>query len=305
MMARQTKSRSAERLVDILMELHLHGIVTRNSLMQKYAITERTVYRDLNALSPIIEHCGGGEYKLITPVQAETGNGLPQSLATFLKADSYFPERGKDFWQNLDERLKDNYISIHPLKPEHTVKSDLRRHLLSIEKAIKQRSVCRLVYNGKERELHPYKIINQQNIWYLLATENGKSKSFSISQIAWFDIKKETFNVDDKVLSLLGGSPTPWVSDSDFMVKLRVSGRHSRYFKRRDLLPEQQILHENSDGMTLSCRAAHEKQIIPLILFWLPDVEIIEPLWLKDSLHTMLRGYLSEQENQKFPTDTK
>ena len=50
-MAKTTRSRSAERLVDILVELHLNGVVNRSALMTKFKITERTVYRDLNALS--------------------------------------------------------------------------------------------------------------------------------------------------------------------------------------------------------------------------------------------------------------
>lgn len=49
-MAKSTRSRSAERLVDILVELHLNGVVNRSALMEKFKITERTVYRDLNAL---------------------------------------------------------------------------------------------------------------------------------------------------------------------------------------------------------------------------------------------------------------
>ncbi len=53
-MAKSTRSRSAERLVDILVELHLHGVVNRSALMDKFKITERTVYRDLNALSRLL-----------------------------------------------------------------------------------------------------------------------------------------------------------------------------------------------------------------------------------------------------------
>jgi DeoR/GlpR family transcriptional regulator of sugar metabolism len=55
------------------MELHLHGVVSRHALMQKFNITERTVYRDLNALSPIVEHTGGGQYRLIHAVQNSAG----------------------------------------------------------------------------------------------------------------------------------------------------------------------------------------------------------------------------------------
>ena len=37
--------------------------------MQKFGITERTVYRDLQALSPIIEHDGKGRYQLLPTYQ--------------------------------------------------------------------------------------------------------------------------------------------------------------------------------------------------------------------------------------------
>ncbi|WP_249538731.1 WYL domain-containing protein, partial [Escherichia coli] len=51
--------------------------------------------------------------------------------------------------------------------------------------------------------------------------------------------------------------------------------------------------HDN--GITLSCKAAHKNQIIPLILYWLPDVEIIEPVWLKEAVLTMLGKYLTAE----------
>lgn len=54
-MASSPRSRSAERLVDIIIALHRNGSVNRRDLMQKFGITERTVYRDLQALSPIID----------------------------------------------------------------------------------------------------------------------------------------------------------------------------------------------------------------------------------------------------------
>ena len=54
-MADSTRNRSAERLIDILVELQNYGVVSRHNLMKKYNITERTAYRDLNMLSPFIE----------------------------------------------------------------------------------------------------------------------------------------------------------------------------------------------------------------------------------------------------------
>ncbi|WP_217480889.1 HTH domain-containing protein [Enterobacter chuandaensis] len=79
MKAKTTRSRSAERLIDILLELHLHGVVNRSALMEKFKITERTVYRDLNALSPGVEHTGNGLYRLIHSAQSPGGRDLSYS----------------------------------------------------------------------------------------------------------------------------------------------------------------------------------------------------------------------------------
>ncbi|MBL7314444.1 HTH domain-containing protein [Escherichia coli] len=65
-MVDSTRNRSAERLIDILVELQNYGVVSRYNLMKKYNITERTAYRDLNMLSPFIEACGDGKYRLIS-----------------------------------------------------------------------------------------------------------------------------------------------------------------------------------------------------------------------------------------------
>ena len=64
-MVSSPRSRTAERLVDIIIALHRNGSVNRNDLMRRFGITERTVYRDLQALSPLIEHDGKGQYQLL------------------------------------------------------------------------------------------------------------------------------------------------------------------------------------------------------------------------------------------------
>ena len=208
-MANSTRSRSAERLVDILMELHLNGVVNRSALMEKFKITERTVYRDLNALSPIVEHTGSGQYRLIHSAQISAGQGLHHTIANFLNADNFFPDRSAEFWQKLESRVDDNHILILSNDAEHTVQTDIRRHLPNIEKSIKNRNVCQIVYKGKTRLINPYKLINKKNIWYLQATESSRLKSFSLSQISWFDIQSTTFTPDNNAVGLLEKSLDP------------------------------------------------------------------------------------------------
>ncbi|HDR2893784.1 TPA: WYL domain-containing protein, partial [Enterobacter asburiae] len=177
----------------------------------------------------------------------------------------------------------------------HTVKTDIRRHLPNIEKSIKNCNVCQIVYKGKTRQINPYKLINKKNIWYLQATENSRLKSFSLSQISWFDIQGATFTPEESTLALLEKSPGPWVSEDTFEVKIFINNNISHYFRRRNLLPEQELIAEQHSGTTLRCQAAHENQILPLIFYWLPDIQVLEPQWLKDKLLDTLEGYLAKQ----------
>ena len=288
-----TRSRSAERLVDILLELHLHGVVNRQALMHKFNITERTVYRDLNALSPIVEYTGNGLYRLIHSPQGHTGPGLHHVIANFLNVDDYFPDKGREFWQKLESRVEENHIMILGNEAERKEKWDIHAQLAAFEKAIKGQQVCQILYKGKSRQVNPYKVINKKNIWYLQATEGGRLKSFSLSLIQWLDIRSETFTPDNDTLELLEKNPDPWVSEETFEVDVLIPTTIAHYFKRRDLLPGQEILAEDKNGITLRCHAAHENQILPLLFYWLPNIEVLGPAWLKATFFKTLHDYLA------------
>lgn len=288
-----TRSRSAERLVDILLELHLHGVVTRQALMHKFNITERTVYRDLNALSPIVERCGDGQYRLIHTRPGQSGPGLHHVIANFLNVDDFFPSTGREFWDKLESRVEENHIMILGNDAERTGPKDIHGLLAAFEKAIKGQQVCQILYKGKSRQINPYKVINKKNIWYLQATEEKRLKSFSLSLIQWLDIRSETFTPDNDTLDLLEKNLDPWVSEETFEVDVFIPTSIAHYFTRRDLLPGQQILAQERQGITLRCHAAHENQILPLLFYWLPNIQVLEPAWLKASFFKTLEDYLA------------
>lgn len=288
-----TRSRSAERLVDILLELHLHGVVSRQALMHKFNITERTVYRDLNALSPIVERCGDGQYRLIHARPGHAEPGLHHFIANFLNVDDFFPATGRDFWDKLESRVEDNHIVIFGNDAERTGPKDIHSLLAGFEKAIKGQQVCHILYKGKSRQINPYKVINKKNIWYLQATEEKRLKSFSLSLVQWLDIRSETFTPDNDILELLEKNRDPWVSEETFEVEVFIPTHIAHYFKRRDLLPGQEILAEDKQGITLRCHAAHENQILPLLFYWLPNIQLLEPAWLKTSFVKTLEDYLA------------
>jgi len=283
-------------LVDILLELHLHGVVSRQALMHKFNITERTVYRDLNALSPIVERCGDGQYRLIHARPGHAEPGLHHAIANFLNVDDFFPTTGREFWDKLESRVEENHIMIFGNDAERTGPKDIHSLLAGFEKAIKGQQVCQILYKGKSRQINPYKVINKKNIWYLQATEEKRLKSFSLSLIQWLDIRSETFTPDNYTLELLEKNRDPWVSEETFEVEVFIPTHIAHYFKRRDLLPGQEILAEDKQGITLRCHAAHENQILPLLFYWLPNIQVLEPDWIKERFVGTLENYLASAE---------
>ena len=70
-------------------------------------------------------------------------------------------------------------------------------------------------------------------------------------------------------------------------------GHEEVWFTRRDLLPDQELVTESDDGVTIRCQASHENQILPLIFYWLPNIQVLEPAWLREKLFETLEGYMS------------
>ncbi len=143
----------------------------------------------------------------------------------------FFPERDEGFWQKLENRATEKHIRVQFHNPEHTIRDDLRKYLDVLEKAICNSNVCQIAYAGKIRIVHPYKLTNQRSIWYLLATEENKLKSFSLAKnkMAGYK-KKEKFAKSDEIQSLVSESCDPWVSDKTFDVVLFIHSNIAHYF---------------------------------------------------------------------------
>ena len=47
--------------------------------------------------------------------------------------------------------------------------------------------------------------------------------------------------------------------------------------------------------MSVCCLAAHENQILPLIFYWLPNIQVLEPAWLKEKMVATLESYLAPE----------
>ncbi len=78
-------------------------------------------------------------------------------------------------------------------------------------------------------------------------------------------------------------------------MKIFIKDNISHYFLRRDLLPEQSW-RSNRAGHAALPGGAREP-ILPLLFYWLPHIQILEPNWLKEKLIRTLENYLAVERN--------
>ena len=67
-----------------------------------------------------------------------------------------------------------------------------------------------------------------------------------------------------------------------------------RGFTRRNLFPNQEIICRLENGeLLISCKNIHEREIIPLVQYWIPYLTIISPSELQEKMAKTLQQYLT------------
>ena len=67
-----------------------------------------------------------------------------------------------------------------------------------------------------------------------------------------------------------------------------------KYFERKPLRG-QTIIGEDKDGsIEIEIKLTHEMEIMPLILYYIPYIKVLEPQWLADDVKERVQDYLKE-----------
>jgi predicted DNA-binding transcriptional regulator YafY len=183
-------------------------------------------------------------------------------------------------------------------------------HLHTIKKAVRQSRYLSIGYMKEKliayNDVKPLKIVFAQNNWYLavLIKDNNARYSFTLLRMAFItsvsmqgkftktqEVKQALAHLDElqTLFSTMGDTP--------YEVRLLAQRSIARYFREKKYLRSQQIVQENPDGsLLLSYRITNEKEILPLIMRWLPDIYVISPRKLKTRLNRMLSRYIKRNE---------
>lgn len=302
----------ADRLLSILMLLQVHHRLTARDLAERLEVSERTIHRDMEALSsagiPVVAERGqGGGWSLLDSYQTTlTGLNLAEIQALFLaKPTHLLADLG---WSQAFEAALLKLLAALPSANRQQAEAVSQRIHLDptgwhhweeemaafpiLQTAIWQERQLQLTYersDGKlvERLVNPLGLVAKGSIWYFVASVDEEVRSYRISRVHHATImdtpciRPAGFNLAEywqqSLIEFKANLPR-------YQVMLRVAPnllprlRYGGYFAKIE-----QIGSPDADGwFPVSIRFDVEEAACAYVLGFGSQVEILEPLDLRD-----------------------
>ena len=151
-------------------------------------------------------------------------------------------------------------------------------------------------HNGSERKVKPYKLINTNGVWYLLADEKAKLKHFTLSKIKNFKILDETFTPSNIFLKRIEENNLKWLNTSVKTARILVLPKAREYFERKQVFKSYKLIKDDENGILLDVEFAFDDELLNIIKAWIPYMKIIKPKELDAKLKDILKNYINDIE---------
>ena len=281
------------RLFKILYHLLDKGQATAPELAERFEVSVRTIYRDIDALS------GAG-----IPVYTEAGrNGGIHLLNDFVLDKAVLSEAEKQeilaalqsihITRNMDgSRTLQKLSALFQLHSENWLEVDFSRwgnpgydnetfELLK-SAVIRHRSV-KLRYAGsyeeiRERTVQPYKLVYKAKAWYLQAfcTEKQDWRVFKLNRILELEVLEEGFS------QLNPPGPIETFEGEYPKVTLRFPKEMS--YRVYDEFDKAQIQRQENGDLIVSANMPEDPWLIGFLLSFGTRVDILSPAHLKEAV---------------------
>ncbi len=307
----------ADRLLSLMMLLQIHGRMTARELALELEVSERTIYRDIDALSgagiPVFGEPGPeGGYALLEDYRTNlTGLTETEVRALFmLSIPTPLVELGES--QNLKSALLKLSAAL-PVTHRQDEASVRQRilidstwwnqgnekvpHIQTIHQAIWQDRKLHIVYDlffqvTIEQVVDPYSLVAKAGIWFLIFASNKKIQAHRVSDLTGAHITDEVFERPPDF-----DLPVFWKDWCDaheslmaeFTVTVRVAPEFipmlPHYFGREIYSGQnQEEKLDDLGGITLELSFESFEAARDRILGFGRGVEVLEPLQLRRSI---------------------
>ena len=314
----------ADRLVSIMLLLQIHQRMTAGQLAKRLEVSERTILRDMDALSgagiPVFAERGiGGGWSMVEgyrtnltgltrdeiqalfltkPSRLLADLGLEKaSNAALLKLHAALPSASRDTADYSRQRI---YIDISGWnRPEESI-----RFLPLVQEAVWRDRKLHLTYqrgggcDPVERLVDPLGLVAKGSIWYLVAGVDGDIRTYRVSRFEGAEVTEQPcVRPDDFDLAAYWERSAATFKDNfprydatmrcapEILPRLRYAGRFARV---------EQIYPPDEDGWAkVSIRFQFDWEACEYALGFGPRMEVLEPAPLREMVVRMAESTLA------------
>lgn len=286
------------RLFKIVYYLLDKGKATAPELAEKFEVSVRTIYRDIDALS------GAG-----IPIYAEAGrNGGIHLMNNFVLDRSLLSEEEKteilDALQGLStiQNMKNNdtlnkLSALWGISSENWLEVDFSRwgnkqsdneKFELLKSAIIHHKSVKITYAGSsesvsERIIHPLKLVYKSRDWYLKAycTEKQDYRLFKLTRILEWEILNISF--------IHHSFPKQEENSQQIYNKITLRFPKEMAYRVYDEFDRTEVCRQENGDFIVSVQMPEDMWLISFLLSFGTQVEVIEPDYLKDILAQQAR----------------
>lgn len=273
------------RLGLILTRLNNGESIAVRELSEEFNVCEKTIRRDLTQRLAYLSLIRlAGRYRLPEGVLGQRSNTDLRHFTRILGIEDLFPRWDDRLLNILLGNTANNPFLIKQRAYENC--GAFMSTLNTLSDAIRDQKKISFSYKEKNFQLiEPYRLVSDRGLWYLAAQDDGVLKSFVISAVKQVIISNVSFQVSLAVQQQIEDAESVWYGDNLTEVLISVSAKAAPWFLRRALLPGQEVIHTSqSGGLLVISRVAHPSQIIPLVKYWIPEVEVIQPASIRNQI---------------------
>lgn len=284
-----------------MLKNNVHGM-TIAELANELDVSTKTIQRDLyKVLSDLGAVKDGRTWKIDPKLANDDLNTNERLILGIL--DEMAKSAGKIFYSKAHSLLTQITQQL-----EHPIFANVNGEYLeeknielfeNIEKAIKEKTEIKFDYEKYNFHVKPLKLAFFDGFWYLLALhiQNNKEtfKKYHLKTIRNVQILNKTFEIPALVEERLKYANSVWFNlDEQFVVRLFIDKEIKKYFERKPLRG-QTIIGEDKDGsIEIEIKISNTMEILPLILYYIPYIKVLEPQSLANEIKDRVQGYLKE-----------
>jgi predicted DNA-binding transcriptional regulator YafY len=306
----------ADRLLSIMLLLEMHERMTAAELARRLEVSERTILRDMDALSsagiPVVAERGtGGGWRLMEGYRPQlTGLTVEEVQSLFFSrpqgalAELGFKEASESawlkLWGSLGARAREQATFVHErilIDPRGW--RDSSQALTALPKLIEalwRGRQVRFEYESAlhergERLVHPLGLVAKGSAWYLAASRDGELRSYRVSRASnviveadaairpdGFDLAKYWEESSSRFREQLPEVQATYLVDPSVL----------RWIRYRGWRIVEQL--DEGERIRVRLRFDSEEEVVQLALSHGADIELIEPVALREVVHEAARG---------------